>query len=158
MNSKLKKWEISEEGFEKQYQKAVQRGKREMAKGAYAISARYDKVTKRIVVDLANGATLLVPSRLIEGLQQASGAELAKIDILGAGTGLYWPSLDVDIGVTGLLKGVFGTRAWMAEMGRAGGQSTSEAKSAASRANGRLGGRPKKAGSETRRRKTRQVA
>lgn len=149
---------LNEHGFEKQYQKAVQRGKREMAKGAYAISARYDKVTKRIVVDLANGATLLVPSRLIEGLQQATGSELAQIEILGAGTGLYWPNLNVDIGVTGLLRGVFGTKAWMAELGRVGGQATSEAKSAASRANGRLGGRPKKDEGKLPRRKSRHVA
>jgi hypothetical protein len=137
---------------------AIRRGKREIAKGAYAVNARFDKATKRIVVDLANGTTLLVPAYLIQGLQEASGKDLAEIEILGAGTGLYWPKLDVDTGVTGLLKGVFGTKAWMAELGRAGGKAKSVAKRAASKANGRLGGRPRKAVSKNTGRKPDRAA
>jgi Protein of unknown function (DUF2442) len=149
MAIKAGKWEISDEEFEQQYEDATRRGKREMAKRAYAVNARFDKATKRVVVDLANGTTLLVPAHLIQGLQKASAKDLAEIEILGAGTGLYWPKLDVDTGVTGLLKGVFGTKAWMAELGRAGGRATSVAKRAASRANGSLGGRPRKSEAKT---------
>jgi len=144
MAIKAGKWEISDEEFEQQYEEATRRGKREIAKGAYAVNARFDKATKRIVVDLANGTTLLVPAYLIQGLQGAAAKDLAEIEILGAGSGLYWPKLDVDTGVTGLLKGVFGTKAWLTELGRAGGKAKSLAKRAASRANGRLGGRPRK--------------
>ena len=46
--------------------------------------------------------------QLIDGLQQATVKELAEIEILGAGSGLYWPQLAVDIGVDGLLTGNIG--------------------------------------------------
>ncbi len=98
MAIKAGKWEISDAEFEQQYEEATRLGKKEMAKGAYAVNARFDKATKRIVVDLANGTTLLVPAHLIQGLQKASAKDLVEIEILGAGTGLYWPKLDVDIG------------------------------------------------------------
>ena len=61
--------------------------------------------------------------------------------ILGAGYGLHWEVLDVDFRVSGLLAGVLGTKAYMA---RRAGQATSPAKSAAARANGAKGDRPRK--------------
>lgn len=63
------------------------------------------------------------------------------MEILGAGYGLHWETLDADFTVGGLLAGVFGTKAYMA---RRAGQTTSPAKAAAARANGAKGGRPKK--------------
>lgn len=143
MAIKAGKWKISDKEFDRQYAEATKRGKAAMSKGAHAIIARYDKATRRVVIDLASGVTLLIPVRLIQGLRKASAKELAEIDILGAGSGLYWPKLEVDIGVAGLLEGVFGTKAWMAELGRIGGKASSEAKRAAARVNGKLGGRPR---------------
>jgi hypothetical protein len=53
---------------------------------------------------------------------------------------LHRLSLDAYLHLPALLKGLFGTRCWMARvLGRAGGQSTSCAKAAASRADGREG-------------------
>src|SRR2546422_10586516 len=104
MAIKAGKWEIRDEEFEQQYREATRRGKAEMAKGTYAVAARYDKATRRIVVELANGATLLVPIHLIQGLQQAAAKDLAEIELLGAGSGLSWPKLEVDTGVAGLLE------------------------------------------------------
>jgi hypothetical protein len=138
------KWEMSDEEFEQQYAEATRPGKAELQNGAYAVAARYDKPSQRIVIDLANGITLLVPAHLIQGLQEATAKELAEIEILGAGSGLYWPKLEIDIGVDGLLSGVFGTRDWMAELVRAGGKATSEPKYDAPRISGRLGGRQRK--------------
>jgi hypothetical protein len=54
--------------------------------------------------------------------------------------------VDADLYVPALLEGLLGSKRWMASrLGRIGGQSRSGAKKAASVANGRLGGRPKKA-------------
>ena len=55
-----------------------------------------------------------------------------------------------------LVAGAFGTRAWMSELGRAGGSMTSPAKRTAARIDGRLGGRPQKQAGT--RRKTRGKA
>jgi hypothetical protein len=70
--------------------------------------------------------------------------QLAEVEVTPSGYGLHWESLDVDLGVPELVAGLFGTKAWMSELGRQGGQSKSSAKAQASRDNGRSGGRPRK--------------
>jgi hypothetical protein len=112
----------------------------------YAVSARYDRRRARIVITLNTGVELAVPTRLAEGLTGASAENLADIEISPAGLGLHWPRLDADLYVPGLLQGLFGSKSWMARhLGAAGGRSRTVAKVAASRENGRKGGRPKKA-------------
>ncbi len=111
-----------------------------------AVRARYDRRVSRIVIGLDNGLELAFPPRLAEGLDHALPAELAEIEISPTGLGLYWPKLDADLYVPGLLAGVFGSKHWMAaQLGAAGGRVRSAAKSASSRENGRKGGRPRKA-------------
>ena len=93
-----------------------------------------------MIVDLTNGCTFAFPPRLVQGLENAAEIQLARIEILGSGSGLHWEELDTDISVPGLLAGIFGTAAFMA---RRAGQGTSPAKAAAARANGAKGGRPR---------------
>jgi len=106
-----------------------------------ATAARYDKKNGRIIVELTNGCTFAFPPRIVQGLEASTDQDLAAVEILGAGYGLHWETLDVDFTVGGLLSGMFGTKAYMA---RRAGQATSPAKAAAARANGAKGGRPKK--------------
>lgn len=111
----------------------------------HALSARYDRRRSRVVVSLNTGVEVTFPPALAEGLAKASSADLAKIEITPSGLGLHWPKLDADLYVPGLLAGVFGSKRWMAaELGAAGGSVRSKAKTRAARANGRLGGRPRK--------------
>src|SRR5437868_3887052 len=75
----------------------------------------------------------------------ATPADLAQIEISPAGLGLHWPRLDADLYVPALLQGALGSKGWMArQLGAAGGRARSKAKVAASRENGRRGGRPRK--------------
>jgi hypothetical protein len=112
----------------------------------HATSAYYDRRGARIVVGLSNGLQLGVPVKLAQGLAGAKSSDLSKIEISPTGLGLHWPRLDADLYLPALMEGVFGTRRWMAKvMGKAGGRSTSSAKQVAARANGKLGGRPRKA-------------
>lgn len=116
-----------------------------LRESGFAVSARYDRRSARIVVDLNTGVQIAFPTRLTEGLADASPADLAEIEISPTGLGLHWPKLDADVYVPALLQGVFGSRRWMAaHIGAAGGQIRSEAKAAAARENGRKGGRPRK--------------
>ena len=58
---------------------------------------------------------------------------------------LVLPRLDADVYVPGFMKGIYGTRRWMAALlGAEGGKSSSPAKAAAARTNGAKGGRPRK--------------
>ncbi len=106
-----------------------------------AETVRYDPQNSRIIVDLTNGCTFAFPPHMAQGLETATADDLASVEILGAGYGLHWEGLDVDLSIPGLLVGVFGTKAYMA---RRAGQATSAAKAAAARKNGLKGGRPRK--------------
>ncbi len=98
--------------------RATARGRRLALTEPRAKRARYNKRTGRVVVDLTNGCTFFFPARALQGLAKATDAELAEVEILGTGYGLHWETLDADFTVPGLLRGVFGTRAWMSELAR----------------------------------------
>ncbi|HYI41497.1 MAG TPA: DUF2442 domain-containing protein [Allosphingosinicella sp.] len=131
---------------DEQLEAAETRGRAMLETEPRAASARYDPGTGRIVVDLTNGCAFAFPARRIEELETASDAEIAEVQVAGAGFGLHWPSRDADLTLSGLMNGVFGTRRWMSELARRAGRSTSPAKATAARANGTKGGRPRKAG------------
>ena len=108
-----------------------------------AIRVEYEKRADLVTLHLNDGVRVSIPRVLLQGLENARPPEAAKIEILGGGTGIHWPLLDVDHYVPGLLNHIFGTSRWMAELGRRGGSSTSKRKASAARANGKKGGRPK---------------
>jgi hypothetical protein len=130
--------------FDKEYDAAVQTAALSDKTEPRAATARYDRRSNRIIVELRNGASFLFPPELAQGLRGASAKDLANVEITPSGEGLRWPNLDADFSLPGLMMGMFGNKAWMAEFARRGGSSTSAAKAASSRANGRKGGRPRK--------------
>ncbi|OIQ77350.1 hypothetical protein GALL_409570 [mine drainage metagenome] len=116
-----------------------------MKAGPRAVSARYDRRSARVVVHLDTGLELAFPSHLAQGLDQAKPDDLADIEISPSGLGLHFPKLDADLYLPPLLEGTLGSRKWMArQMGKAGGLTKTPVKAAASRENGKLGGRPRK--------------
>ena len=122
--------------------KANEQGRRLLARGPLAIAAKYE--AGRIHVELNNGCAFVFPTEHAEDLAGAKALDLRSIEIQAAGLSLHWPRLDADLYVPSLVKGVLGTRQWMARIGALGGRANTESKAAASRANGKLGGRPKK--------------
>jgi len=109
-----------------------------------AIAATYKPADDVIEIQFADGIELRLPRRLVQGLQHATPEQLRRIEIEGHGTGLVWPALGVAHYVPGLVAGLFGTRRWMAAIGRRGGKRRTKAKALAARANGAKGGRPRK--------------
>ena len=97
-----------------------------------------------LVLKLSDGRRHLLPREDLQGLESGTKQQIANVEIVGGGTGLHWPELDADLYVPALLRGVYGTKSWMAKVGRRGGLATSPAKKRASRANGKLGGRPRR--------------
>jgi Protein of unknown function (DUF2442) len=111
-----------------------------------AVSAYYEPSSGNIVVQLSSRLNLSFSPRDAQGLRQAKPSELEEIEISPSGFGLHFPKLDADLYLPGLLQGFLGSKRWMAsQLGQIGGQSRSRAKKASSRANGKLGGRPRKA-------------
>jgi hypothetical protein len=110
-----------------------------------ATAVYYDRKTKNIIVNLSTGMGLFFSPKDAQGLEDATPAQLSEIEINSSGFGLHWPQLDADIYVPGLLEGSLGSRKWMAaRLGAQGGKARSLAKRNAARANGALGGRPRK--------------
>jgi hypothetical protein len=133
--------EISERDFER----ANKRASLKKAGFPAAASARYDSKTKRIAVALQSGVVIEFPYDMAQGLERARPSELREIVISPSGLGLHFPRLDADIYLPGILEGFLGSKRWVAsENGKRGGVVSTVAKAAASRANGKLGGRPKK--------------
>jgi hypothetical protein len=127
------------------FEMAKQRAKTLQSSLPKATSAHYDRKSGRIVIDLSSRLTLSFSPNDVQGLEHAKPSQLDEIEITPSGFGIHFPKLDTDLYVPGLLEGLLGSRKWMASrLGQAGGQSTSLAKRSASRANGKLGGRPKK--------------
>src|SRR5215471_3497265 len=134
---------MAKDEFDREYDAAVRKSALSDKSEPRAAAARYDRRSNRIIVDLRNGARFLFAPELAQGLRGASARDLANIQITPSGEGLRWPNLDADFSLPGLMMGMCGNKAWMAEFGRRGGSATSPAKAAASRANGRKGGRPR---------------
>jgi hypothetical protein len=108
------------------------------------VAAEYRAKGDLIAFKLASGIEIAIPRPLLQGLESASRSDVSRIEVEDYGSSLHWPKLGVDHYVPGLLEGIFGTKRWMAEIGRKGGTTRSSAKAKSSRANGRKGGRPKK--------------
>ncbi|MFZ0802852.1 MAG: DUF2442 domain-containing protein [Terriglobales bacterium] len=112
-----------------------------------AIGARYDRTGCRIVIRLSSNLDVSFSPSDVQGLEHARPSQLEEIEITPSGFGIHFPRLDADLYLPALLEGFLGSKRWMAaRLGQAGGKAKSHAKRAAARANGKLGGRPKKTG------------
>lgn len=133
--------EISKE-LEAEISRARQAGLTAREKELRAVAVRYDPESATIVVDLNNGCFFGVPYQKLEGLETATQEQIEEVEISPSGYGLHWESLDVDLAVSEMVRGLFGTKAWMSQIAHHGGKSTSIAKQKAARENGKKGGRP----------------
>jgi len=99
-----------------------------------AMVARYDRRTERVMITLNNGTVVGFLLSALPGLENATPDELRKIEIEGGGYGLHVACLDADISIPQLLADQLGSTVMRRAVARAN----------ASKANGRLGGRPRK--------------
>lgn len=110
---KSAKWEYSETELELMCKIATQRGEEALKTEKQAQAVRYDSATHRIILELKNGITVLLPCDLIQGIASAAPAEIAEVELGARGASLHWEKLDQDFSVNGLVNGIFGTQKWM---------------------------------------------
>jgi hypothetical protein len=128
-----------------EFEAANHRAATVLARTPTAIAAHYDRRTGVVVIDLSSRLSVSFKPQDAQGLEGAKPAQLAEIEISPSGLGLHFPKLDADLYLPSLLEGFLGSRRWIAaQLGKAGGQARSVAKARAVRANGKLGGRPRK--------------
>ncbi len=128
------------------FEMAKKRARNLQAAFPKAVAARYESKSGRIVISLNSKVDVSFSPSDAEGLENAKPSQLEEIEITPSGFGIHFPKLDADLYLPGVLEGFLGSKKWMASrLGQIGGQSRSRAKKAAAKANGRLGGRPKKA-------------
>jgi len=124
---------------------ANERAVARLGRTATVAAAHYDRRTGRVVIDLSSGLSIAFKPQDAQDFEHAKPEQLRKIEISPSGLGLHFPVIDADIYLPALLEGFLGSRRWMAaRLGRAGGSVKSHTKTAAVRANGKLGGRPRK--------------
>ena len=140
----MAKWKLYEKVIKEQIAKAKEQTRLADEVEPRATAAYYEQGSHRIVVELSNGADFRFSPSSVQELVGASPDELAQVEVSPSGRTLRWQRLDADLSLPGLMAGIFGTKSWMAHLGRIGGQATSEAKAEAARLNGMKGGRPKK--------------
>ena len=141
---KFGKWEFSEEKLLKNLEEATLQGQESLKTEPLAASVVFDEKEGLVIIRLTNGCVFGFPPSLIRELRDAAPDQIAQVIVVTQGTALHWDNLNAHYTVTGLLSGVFGTKAWMKELGHKGGRKKSEAKAEAARINGARGGRPKK--------------
>ena len=67
------------------------------------LDVRFDEA--RLIVDLMDGRTIAAPLAWYPRLLRATAAQRAAWEKAGAGYGIYWPEIDEDLSVEGLLRG-----------------------------------------------------
>jgi hypothetical protein len=125
------------------------RDARDRKQGRRAASARYDRRAERVVLELTNGFLFAFPVRAIPELRAATPTQRAAVEVNRGGSALRWAALDVDLSVAGLLLSAVGADERRRDVARMLGQATSPTKAATSRANGAMGGRPRKSAPAT---------
>ncbi len=106
-----------------------------------AASVRFDDATSTLAITLHSGVEVVLPlASLPLYLRDAAPVDLGTFELLGLGSGIHWPALDVTMGVSVMIREAIGAF----EGQKRGGRAKSEAKTAAVRENGKKGGRPRR--------------
>jgi hypothetical protein len=105
-----------------------------------ARSASFDGAENALVLVLHSGVKVTLPLSSLPWIRDAGTTDLENLELLGGGDTIDWPALNVSVTVSQLVREAIG----LTQAQRRGGSAKTPAKTAAARANGGKGGRPRK--------------
>jgi hypothetical protein len=82
----------------------------EIRKAPTVVAARYDSAKDHIVLELSNAWVVAFPPRDAQEIERAAPSQLENIEINPSGLSVYFPEIDADVYVPGLLADTYGTR------------------------------------------------
>jgi len=107
-------------------------------------SARYVPETGNMEFTMVGGSRIVTPARKLKGFTDETTDEvLSDVKPMSYGTAIHWDTADVQHTTIALIESVFNLKTHHTTA-KNGGRAKSEAKTAAVRANGAKGGRPRK--------------
>lgn len=110
--------QFTESEIQRQITQATKRGEERLRRDPLATAVRYHKPDRSVVIETNKGVTLTISVDRLQGLHDASDRDLSKVEILGPGVAIEWPTLDQQFSITGLLSGVFGNETWISDLRR----------------------------------------
>ncbi|HEY1432444.1 MAG TPA: DUF2442 domain-containing protein [Stellaceae bacterium] len=132
-----------------EYAAALAAGRAEAEGEVRAQAVRYVPDRDAIEIVTTRNAGFLIPREWIGALQDVPTEDLAKLEIWPDGSAIEIEERDIHISVHGLMTAILPAmlppRAVAAIFASRGGKATSDAKRNSAQANGRKGGRPRKA-------------
>jgi hypothetical protein len=132
-----------------EYAAALVAGQAAAEEEVRAQAVRYVPDRDAIEIVTAGNAGFLIPRGWIGALQDVPTDDLAKLEIWPDGSAIELEDRDIHISVHGLMTAILPAmlppRAVAAIFASRGGKATSDAKRSSAQANGRKGGRPRKA-------------
>ena len=132
-----------------EYAAALVAGQAAAEEEVRAQAVRYVPDRDAIEIVTAGNAGFLIPRGWIGALQNVPTDDLAKLEIWPDGSAIELEDRDIHISVHGLMTAILPAmlppRAVAAIFASRGGKATSDAKRSSAQANGRKGGRPRKA-------------
>jgi Protein of unknown function (DUF2442) len=137
---------------EAEYAAALAAGRAEAEAEIRAQGVRYVPERDAVEIVTTGNAGFLIPRAWIGALQDVPTEDLARLEIWPDGSAIALEDRDIHISIHGLMTAILPAmlppRAVAAVFASRGGKATSEAKRSSAQANGRKGGRPRKAKTE----------
>lgn len=135
-----------------EYAAALAAGRAEAEAEIRAQAVRYVPERDAVEIVTVRNAGFLIPRAWIGALQDVPTDDLARLEIWPDGSAIALEDRDIHISVHGLVTAILPAmlppRAVAALFASRGGRAMSEAKRSSAQANGRKGGRPRKAKTE----------
>ncbi len=127
-----------------QYEAAIAAAEAQGSRGVQVEAVNYDSDRDAITIQLSNVVSIEIMRSAVTEWADLPATDMQAIRLSAARDALAAGSSDVHVDIAGLLIDVIPDQLFRKAFARRGGQTTSDAKATAARANGARGGRPRK--------------